>query len=423
LPERPAIVPCFAKLRAVDRFLPLLALAIALALPGIAMAQLCPSPRLVVPDDFPTQPINILIPRNNASGALRLNAQMAAAIESLDLRTARGTKVEMRLLFKFGGDTRTALEAISALPANGYNIVQLNDTYAALLAGLPQGQAPAEFVPINLAQISLSQIYIRTNDPRFSDLQGFMAYAARPDTPALRIANFDAGPGNSGLEDILLERFAASNGMSFGAEHAQATQPQPAGDAPLSASDTAQGAAQGFVPGIVPVGFERASERYFSLFDARPDTGTDALIEQPGDVARLLDGGLIAPIFTLLPEGPESAELRAPLADIRGFSDAASHACPMLYRYRGFFVPASVPEDRRRFLEALFLAAFDTDVFQTLNREEYMDLLYPDPEIRQVYCEVSQARRFFERSVADYRSCAQAGQPVLANGAISGPDE
>ena len=358
-----------------------------------AHAELCdlrPAPLL---NDFPSQPINVFVPRGRSSGAIRLSTQIADAIGTLTDARGAPLGIEVNVLTKFGGDAGLALDAFQNLPPNGYNVVQLNDTYASLIA--QSGRSNASLVPISLSQIAFSQIYIRTDDTRFSDLSSFVDHAAgRIGDDLVRIAKFGTDASRMGLEDILLDRFAKTHRSGLSQDDAL----------PLR-----------------QVGYPGAGPRYYSLFDETlPEARqTDALLEQPGDVAGLINSGLLKPIFTLLPQDDLTPDLAARLGDTEGFPGGAADGCPMQYRFRGFFVPEGVPPDRRRVLEWIFTAAFDTPGFQSINRANFIDLLYPDDAMQAAYCSADAARAFFDERIDTYASCfrqREVGQEQAVSG-------
>ena len=389
-----------------------LSLVLGLSGGGPVMAGICEPTSAIFPDGFPDQPINIFIPRGRSSGAMRLSAQIADAIRGLTDEAGNPLGIEVNLLSKFGGNSEVALDYFEALPPNGYNVVQLNDTYASLVA--QRGNSEPALQPISIAQIAFSQLYIRTDDTRYNDLQSFVSYAAGHGDDLIKVAKFGSNQSDYGLEDILLDRFARSFEQT--PEIKETTTEETAGDA-------GQGEPQPLP--FRQVGFESGSARYYSLFDeaVTESQQTDALIEQPGDVARLIDSGLLKPVFTLLPQEKLTPEFESRLGRTTGFNRGDMEGCPMLYRFRGFFVPHDIPPDRRRFLEWVFLEAFDSDAFQAVNRDGYIDLLYPDDSIMNAYCSAPSAREFFNERVRNYATCFKAHEalhPVSEQGAEDG---
>lgn len=350
-----------------------------------AQAQNCNLPDVPRPADFPDQPINIFIPRSSNSGSLGLSQKIAEAIEALKDKHGNPLGLRVNTLFKFGGDMNVALDYFNGLPPNGYNVIQLMDTYSSLLASSAD---EGNLVPISMAQVTFSQLYIRADDTRFSDLGSFLDYAANSakgsDPVPLRVALFGAAEDRSGQENILLRKFIANYGTN-------------------AVADTS------VAPTIVSHAFESGSERYFSLFSQSSDQRSDALIEQPGDVAQLISGGLLKPIFTFLPQqdlNPEiSARLKERLGQTASFPDTSGENCRAYYRYRGFFIPKEVPADRRQFLEWVFRKAVDSVTFREFNHDEYMDVLYFDRDILDSYCTTGQLNEFFQDSIRDHRAC------------------
>lgn len=367
-----------------------------------AAAEICDVAPVAVPAGFPEQPINIFIPRSSASGSLQLSARIAEAIRALTDEDGNSLNIEVNLLFKFGGNLAVALEYFSELPPNGYNVLHLNDTYASMLAR--SGDQDVYLAPLSIAQIVFSQLYIRSDDPRFSDLATFVDYASGDGTAPLKVAKFGNDGASLGLEDFLLREFAETYSVKTGTP---ATVPVPEGTPVTQATDKPEQMFQ-------PVGIESGSERYFSLFDTSQAAvrKTDALIEQPGDVSRLIEDGLIKPIFTLLPDAEVTDALRthAGLDVAATFPTKERDQCQVHYRFRGYFVPQGLPAERRAFLEWLFLKAFISESFQEFNRQHYMDVLYLDEDVINSYCSAAHAERFFLDSISRFRECLDAVQ-------------
>ncbi len=366
-----------------------------------ALAQTCDVDPVPMPAGFPDQPINIFIPRSTASGSLPLSDEIAKAIRNLKDADGNDLNIEVNLLFKFGGNLDVALEYFSELPPNGYNVIQLNDTYASLLATSPDQDV--FLTPLNIAQITFSQLYIRTDDARFSDLGGFVDHASSGDTSILKIAIFGGDDTDLGLENFLLEKFEQTFLIPL-----DTTAEAPAiEEVSTTPNDPAT------PPAFVSQAYESGSERYFSLFNKtdRKDGYADALIEQPGDIARLIEGGFLKPIFTLLPKEDVTQALTTRLGPTTSFATPDREQCHAYYRFRGFFVQQGIPPERRQFLDWLFQQAFNSESFQKFNRTHYMDVLYTDPDIISSYCSRKQAEAFFFDSISHFKECLDAPGP------------
>jgi len=172
--------------------------------------------------------------------------------------------------------------------------------------------------------IAPSQVYIRSNDPRFSTWEEVVAYA--PDHGGL-IFGYGAGPLD--LEGLTIRNLERAVGVRF---HS------------VAADD--------------------GRERYGSILEGR----TDLLIEQPGDVRALLESGQIKPILTLWSER------------IRGFESVPTHYemgadfTPLL-RIRSLAVHRDTPPDRLTVLRRAFQAAFNSEGFQRYLRDDWLDLV------------------------------------------------
>lgn len=350
---------------------------VGLLMVSVADAEICDLAEVARPPGFPDQPLNIIIPRSTAAGARGLSAKIADAINNLKDRDDNDLNIEAKVLFKFGGNMKVAIEYYASLPPNGYNILQLPDSYASLRA---QGDIADDLLtPLAITQITFSQIYIRSDDTRFANLEQFYKYADTNPPYTLKIANFGIESGKpgtenvkSGLEDFLLKKFV--------------------GDRKISIES-----------------FESGSERYMSLFNKRSGLNkrTDALIEQPGDIFKLLENQTqtLRPIFTLLPENklPELPEILK--AEDESFGEFGAEECQLFYRFRGFFVHAAMDEKRRKYLEWIFRKAFNSRNFQEYNEDLYIPVLDGDKDIYNSYCSSSDAIKLVEDMVEKYKQC------------------
>jgi tripartite-type tricarboxylate transporter receptor subunit TctC len=180
---------------------------------------------------------------------------MAAAMEPL-------IGVGVQVVNKPGGGGLAAIPDFMAAPADGYTILESIDDLVTNYASNKLDLHPGEdLVPLCMAQITFNQIYIRPDDERFADWDGFVEYAeAHPGEVSL------ANLGNLGsMERVNMKMLEEAVGI-------QTNQ----------------------------IAFDEPAARYASLMGGH----TDALFEQPGDVKSFLDGGQMKPILTFLKEQP-----------------------------------------------------------------------------------------------------------------------
>jgi len=282
--------------------------------PGLAGAQ-----DIAKPDGFPERPITLIVPYGAGGGSDQLSRAMAGAIES-----AAG--INFQVVNKPGGGGRAAIPDFMTAPADGYTVMEHIDDAATLFASGRIEENPAEdWVPLAMAQITFSQIYIRPDDDRFFDWESFLAYA-QANPGKVTVANV----GNVGsMERINMLKLEQAKGF-----------------------ETNQ------------ISFDKPAERYAALIGGH----VDALFEQPGDVRNFLDALKMTPILTFLDSRPEA------FADVPTHRDVGADFEALL-RFRGFYVKKGVPADRLAYLEQVFAAGFQQESFQAFNQKKYMHLI------------------------------------------------
>jgi tripartite-type tricarboxylate transporter receptor subunit TctC len=269
------------------------------------------------PADFPERPLTMIVPYGAGGGSDQLSRAMAAAMEPI-----LGQPIQV--VNKPGGGGMAAVPDFMTAPADGYTILEsIDDAVTNYVAGKLKEHPGEDWAPLCMAQITFSQIYIRPDDPRFSDWESFLAHAKENQTT---LANL----GNAGsMERINMKKLEEALGF-----------------------ETNQ------------IAFDKPAERYAALIGAQ----VDALFEQPGDVRNFLDAGQMVPILTIYPERPEAFAYTPTHLEAGADFEA-------LLRFRGFYVTPGVPEDRKRFLEAACQEGFDSAEFQAFNESKYMTLI------------------------------------------------
>lgn len=271
------------------------------------------------PEGFPERPITMIVPYGAGGGSDQLSRAMAGAIEAVE-------GVTFQVVNKPGGGGRAAIPDFMTAPADGYTVMEHIDDAATLFASGKISENPAEdWVPLAMAQITFSQIYIRPDDDRFNDWESFLAYA-QANPGQVTIANV----GNVGsMERINMLKLEQAKGF-----------------------ETKQ------------ISFDKPAERYAALIGGH----VDALFEQPGDVRSFLDSGQMKPILTFLDSRPEA------FADVPTHLDAGADFDALL-RFRGFYAKKGIPADRLDYLEQIFAAGFQHESFQAFNEKKYMHLI------------------------------------------------
>ena len=275
---------------------------------------------LVTDLSFPTKPISIITGWVGGSGIF---------LEAIAAEAEKVLGVPVVLVNKVGNDGADATQAFQASPADGYTLINMIDFHSADFASGKTDINPAtDWFPILIGNIAITQIYIRTDETRYSNWDELVAYAKA--TPELKVATVGSPMGLEGLYIAGLE--------------------------------------QAFDIQFENVSYERSAERYASLVGGQ----TDLLIEQPGDTKEYLDKGQFKPVLTLWKERVKGFE-SVPTAKEKGAE------LPALLRTRGLALPKNTPPDRVESLKAGFQSAFRSDGFQKHLKENLLNLIsYPE---------------------------------------------
>jgi tripartite-type tricarboxylate transporter receptor subunit TctC len=274
---------------------------------------------LAKPDGFPKRPITIIVPYGAGGGSDQLTRAMAAALE-------KAVDVGVQVVNKPGGGGLAAVPDFMTAPADGYTLMEaIDDAVTNYVSGKLREHPANDWVPVAMAQITFSQIYINPADDRYTDWASFVEYA-KANPGGLKVANV----GNLGsMERVNMLKIETGSGI-----------------------ETKQ------------VAFDKPAERYSALIGGH----VDALFEQPGDVKNFLDSGLMKPILTVYTERPGA------FADVPALPDVGLDFAPLL-RFRGFWARPGVPEDRLAYLEAALKDAWNSESFQEFNKGKFMDLI------------------------------------------------
>lgn len=271
------------------------------------------------PAGFPERALTMIVPYGPAGGSGQVAQAMAQAVTEL-------TDVAINRDHKPGGSGTVGMTAFMATPADGYTVLEHIDDASsahALDSGRPN---PAEgLIPLVISQITFSQIYIRVDEDRFTDWNSFVEWVKAQDGKAT-IANVSK---EGSMERVTMKFISDATGMK-----------------------------------MQQISFDKGAPRYGALAGGQ----VDALFEQPGDVRKFLDAGKFKPILTVLKDAP------AAFADIPSLKEAGLSFEP-LFRFRGFYTHAGVPEDRVKWLQWAFQKAFCQQSYQDFNESKFMNLI------------------------------------------------
>ena len=293
-------------------------LGLAVALPATAAEDTLPD-SMERPNGFPERPLTMIVPYGPGGGSGQVAAAMAQAVTEL-------TGVGINRDHKPGGSGIVGLGAFMATPADGYTVLEhIDDATSAYASGASDVNPAEDLIPLVTSQITFSQIYIRSEEDRFTDWDSFVAFAKEKD-------------GKATIANVSREGSMERLNLKFTMDH--------------------------FGFSLQQISFDKGGPRYGALKGGQ----VDALFEQPGDVRGFLDSGDFKPILTLLKERP------AAFPDVPSMADVGLTFEPLL-RFRGFYVKKDIPADRREWLQWAFQKAFFQESYQEYNKSKFMDLI------------------------------------------------
>ena len=295
------------------------------------------------PSGFPDRALTMIVPYGPAGGSGQVAAAMAEAVTSL-------TGVSINRDHKSGGSGTVGMTAYMAAPADGYSVLEhIDDASSAHALDSSRPNPASDLIPLVTSQVTFSQIYIRTNETRYTDWKSFVAWVKAQNGKAT-IANVSK---EGSMERVTMKFITDATGMS-----------------------------------IQQISFDKGAPRYGALLGGQ----VDALFEQPGDVRKFLDSGDFKPILTIFNERP------GVFSDVPTHMEMGMDFEPLL-RFRGFYVHKDAPKDRVKWLQWAFQRGYCEDSYQKFNESKFMTVIdsYRDtagsielinatiPQYREVY--------------------------------------
>jgi len=316
--------------------------AAAMAVGGAAYAFECKvsEASMAKPGGFPERALTMVVPYGPAGGSGQVAAAMAEAVTEL-------TGVAINRDHKPGGSGTVGMTAYMASPADGYNVLEhIDDASSAHALDSSMPNPAADLIPLVVSQVTFSQIYIRTNETRYSDWPSFVEWVKAQDGRAT-IANVSK---EGSMERVTMKFITDATGMT-----------------------------------IQQISFDKGAPRYGALLGGQ----VDALFEQPGDVRNFLDAKQFKPILTIFDERP------GVFADTPTHREMGMDFDPLL-RFRGFYVHADAPAVRVEWLKWAFQRGYCEDSYQSFNDSKFMNVI-------DSYRDTDGAKDLIMRSIDQYR--------------------
>ena len=292
------------------------------------------------PGGYPERALTMVVPYGPAGGSGQVAQAMAQAVSDL-------TGISINRDHKPGGSGTVGMTAYMASPADGYSVMEhIDDASSAHAHDSGRPNPASDLIPLVTSQITFSQIYIRTNEDRFTDWNSFVKWVKAQDGKAT-IANVSK---EGSMERVTMKFITDATGMK-----------------------------------IQQISFDKGAPRYGALAGGQ----VDALFEQPGDVRKFLDAGKFKPILTILKERPSA------FADVPSLTDAGLDFEP-LFRFRGFYVHKDAPADRVEWLQWAFQKAYCQESYQKYNESKFMTLI-------ESYRDTAGSKDLIMKTVSQYR--------------------
>ena len=314
---------------------------------GAAAAFECKRPEASFekPSGFPERALTMIVPYGPAGGSGQVAAAMAEAVTEL-------TGIPINRDHKPGGSGTVGMTAYMSAPADGYNVLEhIDDASSAHALDSSVPNPAADLIPLVTSQVTFSQIYIRTNETRYTDWPSFVDWVKAQDGKAT-IANVSK---EGSMERVTMKFITDATDMS-----------------------------------IQQISFDKGAPRYGALLGGQ----VDALFEQPGDVRNFLDANQFKPILTIFDERPDA------FADTPTHREMGMDFDPLL-RFRGFYVHATAPADRVAWLQWAFQRGYCEDSYQAFNESKFMTVI-------DSYRDTDGSKELITRSIDQYRDVYKA---------------
>ena len=297
------------------------------------------------PAGFPSRALTMIVPYGPAGGSGQVSSAMAEAVTG-------HTGVSINRDHKPGGSGTVGMTAYMSAPADGYTVLEhIDDASSAHALDSSKPNPAIDLIPLVISQVTFSQVYIRTNETRFNDWASFVKFVKAQNGKST-IANVSK---EGSMERVTMKFITEAAGMK-----------------------------------IQQISFDKGAPRYGALLGGQ----VDALFEQPGDVRKFLDSKKFKPILTVFNERP------GVFGDVPTHREMGMNFDPLL-RFRGFYVNASAPSDRVKWLQWAFQRAYCQDSYQKFNDSKFMTVI-------DSYRDTAGARELIKSSIIQYRNVYKA---------------
>lgn len=278
---------------------------------AVVIGSVLGSTTALAQENYPSRPIEVIVTFGPGGGADAMGRKMSQLLEPV-------IKVPLPVSNIAGASGNAGITKLLTNPADGYTVATMIAlSVSSWAAGLGTAK-PDDFTVVAIAQNSPSMLFVPQDSP-FKTIKDLLDHAkAHPG--ALKVAT-----SGYGTQDDITLMYLASKGYK-----------------------------------MTNVPFAKPAERYASPLGKH----TDAIYEEPGDVAQFLAGKQLRPLVVFdderhksFPEVPNSKELGFEISDLPNFRTIA--------------VPAKTPRDRVNKLAASINTVLDSAEWKKFCAETY----------------------------------------------------
>ena len=174
---------------------------------GAALAGECrvSEASMAKPGGFPDRALTMIVPYGPGGGSGQVAAAMAEAVTEL-------TSVSINRDHKPGGSGTVGMTAYMAAPADGYTVLEhIDDASSAHALDSSKPNPAVDLIPLVISQVTFSQIYIRTNETRYTDWPSFVEWVRAQDGKAT-IANVSK---EGSMERVIMKFITEASDMEI----------------------------------------------------------------------------------------------------------------------------------------------------------------------------------------------------------------
>ena len=287
-------------------------------------SQQAVSADIAKPGDYPKRPITVIVCYGKGGGSDQ-------AVAALQEPASNILGVKVNKINKPGGGGVNCLPDFLQAPADGYTILQHTDgLITKFVKGIHDIHPTKDLTPIMTSNVVPTGLFVKAGDERFYEngkpsFKKVVAYA-KGGQGKLQVSNI-----NAELELVTMSKVEEFFGFS-----------------------------------VNQAMFDKPAQRYGAVIGGK----LDLLMEQPGDVMKHVQGGKLAPVLSIWPER------FAVFPDTEATGADFGIKWKPLLRVRGLYVKSDTPDEIKKYLEAVFAKAYESEKHQAFLKRKSMDIVH-----------------------------------------------